>query len=98
MPELYNHAFNPEELHALTATLEQLAGIRLVEYADGKARGMRAAEVRTGSGFNFTVWLDRGMDLGPAEYAGAPLAWLHPARPSTNPPGAAGRAPLAAGC
>jgi hypothetical protein len=79
MPELYNHVFNPAELHALTATLEQLAGIRLVEYADGKARGMRAAEVRTGSGFNFTVWLDRGMDLGPAEYAGAPLAWLHPA-------------------
>ncbi|MGH2522172.1 MAG: aldose 1-epimerase family protein, partial [Anaerolineales bacterium] len=58
---------------------DQLAGVRLVEYADGKARGLRAAEVWTGSGLRFTIWLDRGMDIGPAEFVGRPLAWLHPA-------------------
>ena len=79
MPNLFGHDYTPAELRALTATLDQLAGIRLVEYSEGKARGMRAAEVWTGSGFNFTVWIDRALDIGPAEYRGSPLAWLHPA-------------------
>ena len=79
MPSLFNQSYTPDELRRMTGSIDQLAGIRLVEYADGKARGMRAADVYTGSGFRFTVWLDRAMDIGPAEYAGKPLAWLHPA-------------------
>ena len=79
MPALFNDDFTPDDLRRLTGAMDQLAGVRLVEYADGKARGLRAAEVWTGSGFRFTVWLDRGMDIGPAEFAGKPLAWLHPA-------------------
>jgi len=79
MPKLFNHSYSPDELRRLTGTLDQIAGIRMIEYADGKARGLRAADVYTGSGFRFTVWLDRAMDNGPAEYAGKPLAWLHPA-------------------
>jgi len=55
-----------------------LAGIRLYELSDGKARGLRAADVWTGSGLRFTVWLDRALDIGSAEYAGKPLAWVFP--------------------
>ena len=79
MPTLFNRHFTPDELRRFTGTLDQLAGVRLVEYADGKARGLRAAEVWTGGGLRFTIWLDRGMDIGPAEFGGKPLAWLHPA-------------------
>ena len=79
MPTLFNRNFTSDELRRMTGTLDQLAGVRLVEYADGKARGLRAAEVWTGSGLRFTIWLDRGLDIGPAEFAGKPLAWLHPA-------------------
>ena len=79
MPVLFNHNFTPDELRRQTGSLDQLAGVRLVDLADGKARGMRAADVWTGSGLRFTLWLDRGMDVGPAEFAGRPLAWLHPA-------------------
>jgi len=79
LPTLFNRHYSSDELRRLTGAPDQLAGIRLYEYADGKARGLRAADVWTGSGFRFTVWLDRGMDIGPAEYAGKPLAWLHPA-------------------
>jgi hypothetical protein len=50
-----------------------------VELADGRTRGLRAAEVYTGSGFRFSVLVDRGLDVGPAEDAGRPLAWTHPA-------------------
>lgn len=79
MPTLYGKNWTADELLRLVGTPEQLAGIRLVEYSDGKARGLRAAEVWTGSGFSITIWLDRGMDIGPAQYAGKPLAFLHPA-------------------
>jgi hypothetical protein len=79
MTHIFGRDYTSADLRARTATMDQLAGIRLIEYADGKARGMRAAQVWTGSGFNFTVWIDRALDIGPAEYKGSPLAWLHPA-------------------
>jgi hypothetical protein len=79
MPTLFDHDYSPAQLKAMTGSLAQIAGIRLFEYADGKARGMRAAEVFTGSGFRFHVLLDRACDIGMTEYGGKPLAWLHPA-------------------
>ncbi len=84
MPTIYNQNYSRDQLHRLTSAMGQIAGIRLVEYADGKARGLRAADVWTGTGFRFTVWLDRAMDIGPAEHAGRPLAWLHPALGTGN--------------
>ncbi len=79
MPQLFGRTYDRDTLRRLVGGEGQLAGIRLVELADGPVRGMRAAEVFTGSGFRFTVPIDRGLDIGPAEHAGRPLAWLHPA-------------------
>lgn len=79
MPVLFGRRWSPQELRERTGSLAQLAGIRLLELADGKARGMRVADVWTGSGFCFQVLLDRALDLGAAEHAGRPLAWIHPA-------------------
>jgi hypothetical protein len=59
--------------------MAQLAGVRPVELSDGKARGMRTAEVYTGSGLRFQVLIDRAMDIGYAEFRGKPLAWIYPA-------------------
>lgn len=79
MPTLFNHNYTPEELSQLTGTLRQLAGVRLLERSDGKARGLRVADIYTGSGFRFEVLLDRALDIGAADFAGRPLAWLFPA-------------------
>ena len=79
MPSIFGRSFGREELRRLVGGMAQLAGIRLVDLADGRVRGMRAAEVFTGSGFRFQVLVDRGLDLGAAEHAGRPLAWVHPA-------------------
>lgn len=78
MPLLFGREYTIDELHQLTGALSQLAGVRLSELGDGRARGMRVADVYTGSGFRFQVLLDRAMDIGAAEYAGRPLAWLYP--------------------
>jgi galactose mutarotase-like enzyme len=79
MPSLFGRSYRKEDLRKLVGGPAQVAGVRLVELADGRVRGMRAADVYTGSGFRFLVLVDRGLDLGPAEHAGRPLAFVHPA-------------------
>jgi len=79
VPSLFGRHWSPDELRERVGCVEQLAGIRLVTLADGKARGMRVADVWTGSGLRFRVLLDRALDVHATEHAGRPLAWLHPA-------------------
>src|ERR1700681_2601330 len=73
--ELWGHEYSRRQLESFTGDLRQIADIRLATLDDGLERGTRSAEVRTGSGFDFTVLLDRGMDIGTATYNGIPLAW-----------------------
>ena len=79
MPSIFGSPIEKGALRRLVGGMAQVAGIRLVELADGRVRGVRAADVYTGSGFRFQVLLDRGLDLGAAEHSGRPLAWFHPA-------------------
>jgi hypothetical protein len=65
-------------LEALVGARRQLAGIDLIAFEDGHARNTRALDVRTGSGLRFQVLLDRGLDIGLAEFAGVGLCWLPP--------------------
>lgn len=81
MTTLFGRRWTRQELLTYVGDLSQVGGIRPVTLADGPERGVRAADVRTGDGFNFTVLLDRGMDIGPAEYRGIPLAWVSPTGP-----------------
>src|SRR5262245_28736766 len=78
MPLLFNRQYTPLELKQLAGDMTQLAGVRLVEYQEGRARGLRAAQVWTGSGFRFEVLLDRGMDIGAAGHQGRALAFQYP--------------------
>lgn len=78
MPLLYNRDYTPLELKQLAGDFSQLAGVRLVEYQEGKARGLRAAQVWTGSGLRFEILLDRSMDIGAAEHNGRALAFTYP--------------------
>ena len=85
MVQLYGRDFTREELLARVGDVAQLGGVRLGELGDGRERGVRVADFRTGSGFTFTVHIDRGLDVGAAEYCGESLAWrsaagvVHPA-------------------
>jgi len=68
--------FNRSQILPRIGRMEQLASIRRYEMDDGKGRGMRAFEVSNASGFSFTVFPDRGLDIGPAFYNGLPLTWM----------------------
>ncbi len=79
MPHLFGKDYAPDELRQLTGMIGQIAGIRLAEWTEGRTRGMRVAEISTGSGLRAQVLLDRALDLGAVEFAGKPLAWMNPA-------------------
>jgi len=85
MVQLFGRSWTREELSRYIGSQLQLGGVRLAELDDGRARGVRIAEFETGTGFSFTVLLDRGMDIGPAKFRGASLVWesstgpVHPA-------------------
>ncbi|MBN1679239.1 MAG: aldose 1-epimerase family protein [Anaerolineae bacterium] len=72
--KLFGKSYAPDELKRLTGKLDQLAGVRLGELVEGNERGLRVADVFNAAGLNFTVLLDRGMDIGAASFQGVPLA------------------------
>jgi len=78
MAQLFGRQWSRADLLVHVGDLSQVAGVRLGKWDDGVERGLRVADVHTGSGFDFTVLLDRGMDLGPAVYRGLPLTWISP--------------------
>lgn len=57
-------------------SMDYLAGAREYVLTDGPARGLRAIDVYTGSGFEFTVLPDRGMDIAHARFNGVPIAYV----------------------
>ncbi len=59
-------------------SMEQLARIRTSVLDDGRARGMRIADVDNGSGLRFAVLVERGLDIGEASFGGVPFAYHTP--------------------
>ena len=78
MAVLFGQQYSREQILAHVGDFSQVAGIRMMELCDGLERGVRIADVRTGSGLRFQVSLDRGMDISAAEYKGVPLALRTP--------------------
>jgi len=75
MANLYGRSYKKNELLTRVGDIAQLGGVKLCELADGNERGVRAADFRTGAGFNFRVLMDRGLDISFAEYKGQALSW-----------------------
>src|SRR3972149_11771511 len=75
MAKLYGKNYSKKELLKRVGDVSQVGGPRLAELTDGNQKDVRVADFRTGTGFNFTVSLDRGMDITYAEYQGKPLCW-----------------------
>jgi hypothetical protein len=67
---------NRASLTKRVGDFSQLAGAKRYVLTDGKALGVEAVDIKTGSGLCFTVLPGRGMDIAWAEYRGVPLAYL----------------------
>ena len=74
--KLSTDKFSKNFLMRRIGDISQIGGVRRYELLDGKAKGVEAIDVRTGTGFIFTVLIGRGMDIAWAEYKGIPLAFI----------------------
>ncbi|HPK23834.1 MAG TPA: aldose 1-epimerase family protein [Candidatus Hydrogenedentes bacterium] len=72
---LFGKNYSKTALRKRLGNMDQLAGIRLVSFDDGNERPVRAALFHTGSGLEFTVLLDRGMDIASASFQGKAMGW-----------------------
>jgi hypothetical protein len=79
--KLFGRTWDRRSLLARVGDLRQIGGAVPITLQDGPERGVRAIDVRTGTGFRFVVLPDRGLDVWMAEYQGASLAWLSPTGP-----------------
>ncbi|NLE99411.1 MAG: aldose 1-epimerase family protein [Anaerolineales bacterium] len=78
MDDAWLRSGSAHDLGQLVGHMEQLAGVRLVEAADGPARGSRIVQVWTGSGLVFDVLAERALDIHACHFRGVPLAWVSP--------------------
>ncbi len=78
MVQLYGRAMSRREMAACAGRSEQFAGVQLLAYEDGAARGVRVLEFRTGSGLRFTVLPDRAFDIHDCEHNARAVGWQSP--------------------
>ncbi|MBN1372255.1 MAG: aldose 1-epimerase family protein [Anaerolineaceae bacterium] len=76
---LFKREWSKTELLRRVGQMDQLAGVRLLETLDGKARGCRVLDVWTGSGLRFQVNAERALDISSCDFRGQSLAWRSPA-------------------
>jgi galactose mutarotase-like enzyme len=65
-----------DELLQYTGNSAQLGGSRHYVLSDGRSRDMRAIDINTGSGLQYTILPDRGMDISLASFKGKNLVFL----------------------
>ena len=82
--KLFNRELSKEEVYKRVGDLSQIGGIRSFTLNSGKAKGVEAWEINTGSGLRFTVLKDRCLDIGWADYCGTPLAFMSKAGVSSS--------------
>lgn len=77
MVRLYERDLSKNDLLKHIGSMEQVAGLRVLELSNGFERNVRVAIVRNGD-LGFLTAIDRGMDIVNAEYRGVPLSWISP--------------------
>jgi len=73
-----------DELLQYIGNVAQIGGSRHYELSDGRGRNMRAIDISSGSGLQYTVLPDRGMDISLASYKGKNLVFV-PCNGETHP-------------
>jgi len=72
---VFGHNLPLEQLRRRTGDLSAVAGIRSVVLDNGVERGVRAIELRTSSGLELEILVDRALDFGALRLRGAPIGW-----------------------
>jgi len=70
-----NKFYSKQDLYQLMGNIGAVVDVRLIEYQDGFAKGLRAYDVINGD-LRFTVLIDKCMDIGDLYYKSTPMHFL----------------------
>jgi len=73
--EFNNQNYKKNEILKKIGDISQLASIKTYKFIDGKSNGLRAVDIKNAVGLDFTILLDRGMDIPNLSYKGIPISW-----------------------
>jgi hypothetical protein len=79
LPDMFNYFnFNKSKqfLQRYIGDMSQVSGLKRYTLTEGKAKGIEAVDVKTGSGLSFTVLPGRGMDIAWADFRGIPFSYI----------------------
>ncbi len=76
MAKLYGRDLSKTELMKRIGDISQVACAKEYMMTSGKADGVRAIDVKTGTGLGFTVLPSRGMDIAYADYKGRAISFI----------------------
>lgn len=76
MAKLFGMDVTRKDLMKRVGDVSQIADARECTLTSGKAEGVRAIEVKTGSGLEFTVLPSRALDISWAAYQGKPISFI----------------------
>lgn len=65
-----------KELLRFTGDMSQFAGAKRYAFTEGKEKGVEGVDVKTGTGFEYTVLPGRGMDIAYCSYKGVPVSYM----------------------
>lgn len=75
---LYGRQWTQREFEARVGRMEQVGGVRRLQWGEGAEEGVVHYQVRTGGGLSYYISPSRGLDISLAEFAGVPLTWQSP--------------------
>lgn len=76
MANIFGKELTREELMRRVGDISQVADARESVLSSGRGEGVRAIDIKTGSGLEFTVLPSRGMDIAWASYQGKPISYI----------------------
>lgn len=83
--QLYGRKWTRREIEARVGRIEQIGGLRRLQWTEGAEAGNEQIQVRTGAGLTYYASPSRALDISLAEFGGVPLTWqaasgdVHPA-------------------
>lgn len=82
--KIFGKEISKQELQQKIGDISQLGGVKSYEFNDGVGRGVRAVDIKSPCGLDFTVLPGRGMDISNLSYKSVPIAWRSATR-ETSP-------------
>jgi hypothetical protein len=73
--KIFGKEISRKELQQKTGDISQLGGVKYFELTDGTSRGIRAIDLKSPCGLDFTVLPGRGMDIASLFYRSIPIVW-----------------------